>query len=329
MIEDFRHGRLALFAGLPVVDFSFGDRAEVEPADFPADVEAWAWRLGVDEEAWIWHSGADEEAPADFAAVFALFLDLVDTTRVKALIVGNWSEDRGGEPGLGGALDLLVETAARFPALEALFFPDVCCDEIEVSWIQLGDPGPLLPHFPRLRRLGLRGTSALEMRPLSHDTLEELTFQGGGLPPSVVRAIADSRLPALTGLDLYLGTPNYGGGASAEDLGRILEGEAFPSLRHLGLRNAENIDELAAALAHAPIVARLESLDLSLGALTDDGAAALLAGQPLTHLKRLDLHHHFLSEEMMQRIWQALPGVEANLDESNGSNSHRYIAVAE
>lgn len=167
------------------------------------------------------------------------------------------------------------------------------------------------------------------MEPFSHDTLEEVTFQGGGLPLSALRALAESRLPALTGLDLYLGTLAYAGGATAEDLGRILRGEVFPSARHLGLRNAENVDELAAALAHAPVVARLESLDLSLGTLTDEGAAALLVGQPLTHLKRLDLHHHYLSEEMMQRIRQALPGVEVNMDESQGSKAQRYVAVAE
>ena len=42
-------------------------------------------------------------------------------------------------------------------------------------------------------------------------------------------------------------------------------------------------------------MARLKTLDLSMGVLSDVGAEALLAGQPLTHLRRLDLHHHFLS----------------------------------
>jgi hypothetical protein len=91
------------------------------------------------------------------------------------------------------------------------------------------------------------------------------------------------------------------------------------------------------------VLARLEELDLSLGALGDEGAAALLAGQPLTHLKRLDLHHHFMSEDMMQRLWAALPGVEVNLDEQEVPRtwrrqgpdgpgeleSWRYVAVSE
>jgi hypothetical protein len=121
---------------------------------------------------------------------------------------------------------------------------------------------------------------------------------------------------------------------TAEDLESILSGVAFPKLRHLGLRDAENADELAVALAHAPVVARLESLDLSLGTLSDVGAAALLAGQPLTHLKRLDLHHHFLSDAMIERLWRALPDVEVDASEQmvlrewNGQPT-RYVAVAE
>jgi hypothetical protein len=318
MIEDFRHDRLTTFAGLPVIDFCAEDPDELEPGRFPPDVEAWAWRVGID--------GEDSE---DFPAVFELFLETVDTTRVKALILGNWCEDGTPDPSTERSIGPLMAAASRFPSLEALFFPDMDREEAEVSWIEVEDPGPMLALFPRLRWFGLRGTTELRMEPLSHDTLEELTFQGGGLPSPVVGAIAESRLPALTGLDLYLGTPQYGGGATAADLERILQGEAFPSLRHLGLRNAENVDDLAAALARAPIVARLASLDLSLGALTDDGAAALLSGQPLTHLAKLDLHHHYLSEEMMQRIWQALPGVEVNLDEAEGAKATRYIAVTE
>lgn len=138
-------------------------------------------------------------------------------------------------------------------------------------------------------------------------------------------------------LDLYLGTREYGGLANAEDLAAILSGEDFANLRHLGLRDAENADEVAAALAHAPVVARLESLDLSLGSLGDAGAAALLSGQPLSHLKRLDLHHHFLSDAMVDRLWQALPAVHVEVSEQlkprNSSygdrQPYRYVAVAE
>jgi len=82
------------------------------------------------------------------------------------------------------------------------------------------------------------------------------------------------------------------------------------------------------------VVARLSTLDLSLGMLSDVGAAALLAGQPLTHLRRLDLHHHFLSPEMMDRLRVELEaaGVELDLSKAQGSETDpgdRFISVSE
>ena len=318
MIQDFRRDALATFHALPVFPFACGDPADLEPSGVPEDIEAWAWRVG-----------ADEYDAADGDEIWAVFLDAVDTTRVRALTLGAWNPEVAGED-WDEYRDALLAAADRFPNLEALFVADVPSEMTEVSWIEQVDPGPLLAAFPNLVEFGLRGTSGLEMEPLVHDRLRELTIQTGGLPPQVVRAVGRSKLPALTGLDLYLGTEMYGGGADAEDLADILSGAAFPALRHLGLRNAENADTLAALLAHAPVVARLESLDLALGTLGDEGAAALLAGQPLTHLRRLDLHQHWISDEMIERLWQALPEVDINVDEQQVEDGDgRFVAVGE
>jgi hypothetical protein len=334
MIEEFRRRLLNTFAGLPVFEFEFAGAESVADGEVPADAAAWAWRIALED--------AEEQK---YEQVFDLFMATVDTTRVKALILGYWLEDCDVEVDAVIATGLLIANAERFPALESLFVGDMDWQHCEVSWLHQSDPAPVLAAFPGLREFGLRGTSNLTMAPLKHAALEELTLQGGGLPPEVARAIGASELPSLTHLELYLGERWYSGGSVPEDYERILHGEAFPRLRHLGLRDAANQDEIAAAVAHAPVVAQLETLDLSLGNITDKGAAALLNGQPLTHLKSLDLHHHYLSEEMMQRVWAALPGVEINLDEqetpdvwepSNDPDEaeqqrevHRYIAVAE
>ncbi|MEY9931955.1 hypothetical protein ABH926_006604 [Catenulispora sp. GP43] len=318
MIQDFRRDALTTFHGLPVFPFAHGDPAELEPGGVPDDIEAWAWRVG-----------ADEYDEADGEQIWPAFLQTVDTTRVKALTLAAWDSCESGT-GWDEYHAALLAAADRFPNLEALFVGDVPSEMSEVSWIGQPDPGPLLAAFPNLVEFGLRGTAEMSMEPLAHDRLRELTLQTGGLPPHVVRAIGASTLPALTGLDLYLGTSIYEGGAEAADLAAILSGTAFPALRHLGLRNAEDTDALAAVLAHAPVVARLQSLDLALGTLGDDGAAALLAGQPLTHLHRLDLHHHWISDEMIERLWQALPEADINVDEALlGRDNDRFIAVAE
>ena len=84
-------------------------------------------------------------------------------------------------------------------------------------------------------------------------------------------------------------------------------------------------------------MAQLKSLDLSLGVLTDEGVGALLAGQPLTHLSWLDLHHNFVSDPVAERMRAALEpsGVEVDLsepgdeDEDEDGTVFRYTAVAE
>jgi hypothetical protein len=160
--------------------------------------------------------------------------------------------------------------------------------------------------------------------------LRILRFESGGLPAAVVRAVGQCDLPVLEQLDLWLGVEEYGGDYTVADLDEILSGERLPALRHLGLQDSEMQDEIAAAVASAPVVARLETLRLSMGALTDRGAEALLTGQSLTHLRELDLHHHFLTETMVTRLQETLPGVEVDLsDQKDTEDEWRYVAVDE
>ncbi|MGW1777805.1 STM4015 family protein [Streptomyces sp. NPDC002143] len=292
----------------------------------PVDPDAVAWRI----------SGGAYDAEEKWTEVFARFCAAVDTTRVKALIVGAWEEAYEEDP--SEIIEALSAARERFPALRALFLGDMVGEECEISWINQTDVTPLLAAFPELEEFGVRGGSGLGFTALSHGALRRLVVETGGLPVEVVRGVGGSDLPALVRLDLWLGTPDYGGDSEPADLEPILSGARLPSLRHLALRNSEMQDAVAAAVAAAPVVARLETLDLSMGVLTDEGAAALLGGQPLSHLKKLDLHHHYLSEPLMQRLRQTLEpaGVEVDLgrgdaeeDADDDGTVWRYVAVGE
>ncbi|MFJ3233920.1 STM4015 family protein [Streptomyces sp. NPDC086787] len=308
--------------GLPA--HTFPDSGE--STDGLPEAEAVAWRVSSDMY-------GEEESWTD---AFARFQAAVDSTRVRALIVGAWLDAYETDP--SDVIEALLAARDRFPALRALFLGDMESEECEISWINQTDVAPLLTGFPALEEFGVRGGTDLGFTALTHTSLRRLSMETGGLPAAVVRGVGASDLPALEHLDLCLGTPDYGGDSEAADLEPILFGARLPSLRHLSLRNSEMQDAVAAAVAAAPVVARLEVLDLSMGVLTDDGAAALLAGQPLTHLKRLDLHHHYLTEPLMDRIRQTLEpaGVEVDLDrdcaaedvESDGT-VWRYVAVGE
>lgn len=309
--------------GLPAFDFP-------GPKDTRALPEAGsvAWRVSADVY----------DAEEEWAEVFARFADSVDTRAVRALIVGGWSE--AYDTSNDDLIAVLAEAAGRFPALRALFIGDVTFEQCEISWLQQSDVGPLLRAYPALEEFGVRGGDGLLFPPVRHEALRVLRIEAGGLPREVVRGVAASELPALTELDLWLGTPEYGGDTEVGDLEPFLTGRRLPALRRLALRNSEIQNEIAKALATAPVVERLEVLDLSMGVLDDEGVEALLAGGPLTHLTRLDLHHHYISEPLRERICAALAphGVEVDLgdhqvpdedDVDEDGTVYRYIAVAE
>jgi hypothetical protein len=131
---------------------------------------------------------------------------------------------------------------------------------------------------------------------------------------------------------LWLGTDNYGATTTMADLEPLFAGTLFPTLRYLGLRNSDLEDAIAQAVAQSPLLERIRVLDLSLGVLTDTGAQALLDSPAVMRLEELDIHHHFCSEEMVERL-EGL-GIEVDAseretpDEWNGQE-HRYVAVGE
>jgi hypothetical protein len=298
------------FAGLPVVQF--------EPDAPRAAGGPCAWRVSTEFEG------------EPFDEVFTRFLNTADTAAVTHLVFGYWGAEY--EENQADPVALLVDAAAALPNLNALFLGDIISEEAEISWIELGDVTPLLRAYPGLERLDVRGGQGLTLSPLSTTALKVLRFESGGLPAAVVRAVGASDLPSLQTLELWLGVQGYGGDATVADLAPVLSGERLPALTRLGLMDSEIQDEICAAVATAPVVARLSELDLSMGVLTDDGAEALLSGQPLTHLVELDLSHHYFTEPMLARLREAFAPVQALLIEPAprvGDAEDRYVQVSE
>ncbi|MER5359476.1 STM4015 family protein [Streptomyces sp. NPDC002785] len=314
------------FHGLPVL--TLPGPAQSHTAPLPA-ADSVAWRL---ESAW--------QGDLTFAALWQHFVDTVDTAQVRALLIGPWWQEE--YESFAPVVDLLVGHADRIPALKALFLADVVSEECELSWFEMSDITPVVEAFGQLEELAVRGCDEpidgkepFGLQPVRHKALKSLRFESGGLPSGIVRAIGASELPALVHLELWLGVAEYGGDVTVEDLAPVLSGAAFPALRHLGLQNSEIQDEIAAAVASAPVVAQLESLSLAMGTLGDEGAEALLSGQPLTHLTSLDLHHHYISDPLVDRLRDLLGADRVNgeihevEDWDPEEDGHRYVAVSE
>ncbi|MEU3477988.1 STM4015 family protein [Streptomyces sp. NPDC033754] len=318
------------FHGLPVFDFpavlADPDASTAPSAELP-DAEAVAWRISAP----TYSDPGDEH----WEPLFERFLKTVDPERVRAVVVGGWDEPY--ETSSAFVVEALIAARDRLTGLRAVFLGDMTGEDCEISWIVQSDVTPLLAAYPALREFGVRGGTGLAFPAIRHDGLQSLVVETGGLPAEVVRGIAGSELPALESLELWLGTDEYGGDSTTEDLAPVLAGTGFPALRHLGLCNSVIQDEVAAAVAGAPVVARIERLDLSMGVLTDEGAAALLDGQPLTHLAHLDLSHHYLSAAMSEGVGAALVphgvtvvlGEPEEADDDGDGEVYRYVAVAE
>jgi hypothetical protein len=293
--------------------------------------DAEASEEGVDDYAnTIYRLAMDWDAEADLPTLFSRFLSNPASAQTPAIIIGQY---HGDEPGMGSeeVVQLLVSAQAKLPNLRGIFIGDMVSEENEISWIVQSDVSPLLVAYPKLEHLRLRGTGELSLGGrLTHDNLKSFTIETGGLPPRLLEEALASQLPALESLELWLGTTGYGGDATVNDVRPLLSGTLFPALKHLGLRDSEIVDQIAAALAGASILSRLNSLDLSLGTLSDEGGKALLQNPALQRLKRLDLHRHYLSKEMMGSLKQQFPGV--NVDDPQGDDTDeddRYVAVSE
>lgn len=307
--------------GLPVFDFA-DHKAEQELPE----AGAVAWRLAEDP----YGESSDEE----FGDLWDRFLDTVDCAGVRAIVVGPWGEVYDHDS--SDVVRRLVSAHDRLTGLRAVFLGDLVMEEAEISWIEQSDVTPVLAAYPLLEEFGVRGGTKLRFPAVRHRSLRTLCFEAGGLPGEVVRGVVASELPALEHLDIWLGVQQYGGDTTVADLAPLLAGGRFPALSHLGLCNSEIEDEIAAAVAGSPLVAQLSSLALSLGMLTDEGATALLDGQPLTHLTTLDLRHNYVTDAVAKRIQTALEphGVEVDLSEpgqewEDDGEVHRFTAVAE
>ena len=278
----------------------------------------------------IYRLALDWDAKANFPTLFSQFLAIPNSSQTPAIVIGQF---HGDDPQSSSeeVVQLLVSAREKLPNLKGIFLGDIVSEENEISWIQQTDVSPLLTAYPDLEHLRLRGSDGLSLGGrLVHDKLKSLVIETGGLPPRVLQEVLASQLPALEHLELWLGTPSYGGDVTVADLQPLLQGGLFPKLKHLGLRDSEIVDHVATAIASAPVLGQLESLDLSLGIMSDVGAKALLDSPTARKLKKLDLHHHYISYPIMGALKNGF--VLVNVEEAQDAKTdpdERYVAVSE
>ncbi len=235
-------------------------------------------------------------------------------TGLDELIIGSW----GGpyEVDCQPVIDAIVENADRFSHITKLFVGDMDYEECEVSWIMQGDYSRIWKAMPQLKELTIKGSMDLTLGEIEHENLESLTIICGGLGTTVIKQIEKAKLPSLKKLLLYIGVEDYGFDGDADTIKELLANSDFPNLTYLGIVDSEIQDELAQVVLECKYIRQIETLDLSCGTLTDKGGSLLLEKLPeLSNIKKLDVHHHYLSDEMMDKIGKLSPEVDVSEQE--------------
>lgn len=242
-----------------------------------------------------------------------------DFPALTELVIGDWGNS--WEDGCQKILDGIVEQAERFSHIESLFIGDMDYEECEVSWIIQGDYSRLWAAMPQLKELTIKGSTDLELGEICHEGLESLTIICGGLSRSVLNSIQDAKLPGLKKLLLYIGVEAYGFDGDENTVKELLEKADFPKLTYLGIEDSEIQDELAQVVLESKFMGQIETLDLANGTLTDKGGELLLKELPKwPNVKNLDVHYHYMSDEMTRKL-EALP---LEVDASEGNEDERY-----
>lgn len=206
----------------------------------------------------------------------------------------------------------------------------------QISWHHVGSLAGLWPSIPQLRTLEIE-TGELEVGEpgqMIAPALERAVFITGGMSPSCARGIATAKLPSIQHLEIYYGDPNYGGNATIDDVTPLLDRSDLTKLRYLGLKNSMFANEIARLVGHAKVIAQLDTLDLSCGAMTDEGAKYLAeSAAGLAHLKTLDLRRNFLTAAGIALVEKLCPNVlvdgqEKPYERSNGELRY-FVSIAE
>ncbi len=294
------------------------------------DAMDFEWHLGFVRRArfkYVSYSVEDNHIPP-LEDIVRDFFKSASGRFVQELIIGVY------EPGddHGPVIKALVATGPH-EAVRSLVMAERTHEESELSWVELGKLGALWRTFPKLEKLTLEA-GQFELGEIASTSLREVEIRTSGLSLSNLRQICAAKWPQLEKLRIWFGCEQYGSKAKVADLQPLLDGVGLPKLTYLGLMNAELTNELAAVLPRAKILRQLTTLDLSMGTLTHEGLATLIAGAPaFKHLAVLDLSSNHLEGKRDPRASKLAKRVVFSnqrplydfLEESGG----RYVEMGE
>lgn len=160
--------------------------------------------------------------------------------------------------------------------------------------------------------------------------MKSLEIISGGLPDSVVEDILGSDLPNLEKLVLYVGVEDYGFDGDMNVFRPLFSKDRFPNLKWLGIVDAEEQNTVVEMFLESDILPQLETMDISAGVLTDEGARLLLDHvDKIKHLKFINMKYNYLSDEMKKELQKSLPMKIDVSDSQEYDDDYSYPMITE
>lgn len=305
-------------------------KALEEPGE-DTETIALTWKHGFLEKVRV-GTEYDYEGPQPVEVLRDLFKSSA-TRFLRELRVG--LTDAEGENGYTEEIQA-ISKAGKLEALQLLFLGDFeYPDETEMSWTEVGDIAKAFPVLRAIKHLEVQGGGIECSATPNLPTLETLILRTGGLPGSVASAVAKAKLENLKHLEIWFGADDYGADADVGNIQPIFEGSGFPNVKYLGLKNSEFQNDIAREIAGSKILGQLETLDLSMGTMTDEGATVLVEhAKAFQHLKKIDVSDNFISDKLVEALRNAFgdaidTGGQEEADDWGDGDLHYYVSVGE
>ena len=301
----------------------------------PAQEKEWQ-KTG--EQAFLWRNGFiyrvrlshDMYFDAEWKGKTADVLDQVLRHPSGRYIV-EFSFQTNGDPSEDNDLQDIIDVLAKKapPTTRKITFGD---NVDQISWHNTGNLGKLWKGVPGLKILEIE-SGHFDVGAMQAPNLERAIFITGGLTKACGKNIATADLPKIKHLEIYYGDDNYGGDCSVKEVKPLLDRTDLKDLEYLGLKNSMFANDIAKAIGGAKILKGLKTLDLSLGAMTDEGAEALAAAKgSLAHLECLDLTRNFLTKKGIAAVKGICKKVVTEKQEEadgDGDDTYYYVSIAE